>query len=88
MSWVMVCRGDALGGMDDDGKYLVSFDPDAGDGIGEVLWGDMLHARRFDDPRDVVMLWNTASTLRPVRDDGLPNKPLTAWSVEPMRVEP
>jgi hypothetical protein len=88
MSYVIICRGDALGNMTDDSKYLVYFDPDANDGMGEVIWGDLMHARRFDSAIEAMRVWRMPSIVRPYRDDGHPNRPLTAWNIEPWKEDP
>lgn len=40
------------------------------------------HAMRFANTGEAIAAWNTASTRRPLRPDGKPNKPLTALTVE------
>lgn len=89
MSYVMVCRGDAMGFAPElDGLYLSHFDPDYRDGSGDVRWTpELALARRFESVVEVIVTWRTASTSVPLRLDGLPNRPLTAWSIEPMRAE-
>lgn len=63
--------------------YLASFDVDARDGRGDViLTGSLARAMRFESQRELFETWQTASTVRPVRPDGRPNKPLTAYTVQ------
>jgi hypothetical protein len=65
------------------GQFLKSYDPDAHGGSGEAHWTDDLgEAMKFEDGGDALALWTKRSTVRPLRDDGLPNKPLTACSIE------
>lgn len=84
--WVMVSRGVAwhLGGNEHVvGAMLKAFDPDSG----WTEWTtDPRLARRFNSALDVLELWRTQSRTRPLRPDGKPNRPLTAYTVEPCRV--
>lgn len=61
--------------------YLVSWNVDAHDGRGEAEWGPAEKAHVFVDARQAWETWREQSTVRPVRDDGLPNRPLTAFHV-------
>jgi hypothetical protein len=52
-------------------------------------WGGSIHltsdrdcARRFATAAEALTAWTTQSTVRPLRPDGKPNKPLTALTVE------
>jgi hypothetical protein len=49
------------------------------------LTGNRDAAHKFASVDEVFATWNTVSKTRPRRPDGLPNKPLTALSIE---VEP
>jgi hypothetical protein len=71
-----------------DGKYVRTYDPDYGDGLGRV-WGT-------DDPSDAILFesvgkalefWRQPSTVKPLREDGNPNRPLTAFTIEMVPVE-
>lgn len=65
------------------GQYLESFDFDAHDGIGEgAFTRDPRRAMLFDDAHAAFAFWRTVSTVRPIRGDGRPNRPLTALSVQ------
>lgn len=69
------------------GQYLQSYDPEARDGLGETRWtADPAKARLFDKAGDGFELWRTVSKTRPVRDDGKPNRPLSAHSIEMVRM--
>jgi hypothetical protein len=83
--YVLIQRGDALwNDLSQDGWYLMSFDVDAYDGIGEVEWTpNHREALRFSSFIEAMETWQTQSNVRPLRDDGKPNRPLTAWHVEP-----
>jgi hypothetical protein len=39
-------------------------------------------AHRFKDPPEAVAFWHTQSKVKPRRTDGLPNRPLTAYTIE------
>lgn len=65
------------------GEYLEAFDFDFDDGLG---WGDftpdIAKAKRFADAREALEFWRTPSKVRPVLEDGRPNRPLTCLTVE------
>jgi hypothetical protein len=68
-------------------KFVESFDPDANSGRGELKVTALRHkALTFPDPAVAMMFWKTQSRVQPVRLDGKPNRPLTAWtvSIEPL----
>jgi hypothetical protein len=72
-----------------EGDYVMSFDPDANDGRGELLTTPSLdQALKFDDQAGALRFYRQASTVHPLRDDGKPNRPLTAFTVtiEPTEV--
>lgn len=85
MSWVLVCHGLAWAESTEiEGYFLASFDVDAHDGRGTADWvSNPELAMRFDGFREAMEAWRTQSTVRPLRDDGKPNRPLTAFTVEP-----
>lgn len=63
--------------------FVQSFDADAHDGMGQAtLTPDRHEAKTFASKMDAFRFWMTQSTLRPTRDDGKPNRPLTAYSIE------
>ena len=65
------------------GQYLESFDFEAYDGRGYgEFTPDPARAKRFDDVPACVLFWSTTSTTKPVREDGKPNRPLTALSID------
>ena len=69
------------------GDYLVSFDPDARDGRGEAVWSpDINKAMTFIDAISAMRTWRMQSYVRPYRDDGKINRPLTAYSVEGIEI--
>jgi hypothetical protein len=62
--------------------YLAWFDVDADDGRGrEVVTGNIEEAMRFESQHAAMLAWATQSNVRPLRSDGKPNRPLTAYSI-------
>jgi len=56
--------------------------------MGEIVWtSDITKAMRFASFVAVMAAWQTTSTVNPVRDDGRPNRPLTAFNIEPRPVD-
>jgi hypothetical protein len=69
------------------GDYLVAFDPEARGGRGEALFSpDISEAMRFVDGMAAMTAWKMQSRTRPLRPDGKPNRPLTAYTVEAIEV--
>jgi len=69
------------------GDYLEWSDPDANNGMGAERWtSDPAKAKRFLTFEAALACWKAQSTVRPWRDDGRPNRPLTAYSVTPERL--
>lgn len=65
------------------GDYLVRWDLDARDGRGEAVWSpDINEAYRFPHPIEALRAWRSQSKVRPTREDGKPNRPLMAYTVE------
>jgi hypothetical protein len=65
-----------------DGVYLKSYDPEAHGGAGEITLTDKPdHALQLADVAEAHMLWATIPKCLPLRPDGKPNRPLTAWTV-------
>lgn len=68
--------------------WVESYDPDAYDGRGHVvLTQDISQALPFLSRTAAREYWRKQSKRKPWRDDGKPNRPLTAWSVEIEPVE-
>jgi hypothetical protein len=69
------------------GDFLVRFDVDARDGRGEAVWSpDLEDALHFPDGITAMRAWKMQSKVRPYRDDGKPNRPLTAYTVEAISI--
>jgi hypothetical protein len=91
--WVMKCV-ERLGGAynvdggDMSGLLLATYDPEYRGGRGMALWTeDVDKAMKFPDAPSAWALWRQQSVLMPLREDGYPNRPLTAYSVEVLRIE-
>lgn len=72
------------------GAWLESYDPEAFDGRGHVKWTtDPQKAARFPSQEAAWRAWHGSPRCKPVRADGRPNKPLTAYtmSIVPMEEE-
>lgn len=85
--YVLRCWGVATQGKEDahelDGLYLQDYDLDAFDGRGTATWTPYpTRALTWPSAADAMKAWRTVSTTRPVREDGQPNRPLTAFHVE------
>lgn len=64
------------------GKYLEWSDPDGNGGDGREKWtDDVTKAKQFDTPADAHACWTAQSKKRPIRPDGEPNRPMTAFSI-------
>ena len=65
-----------------EGRYVSRYDVNAHDGRGQV-WShaDPAKAVQFTSPANAMRFYQRTSTVRPKRPDGLPNRPLTAFSV-------
>jgi hypothetical protein len=66
-----------------DGGFLLTYTPDGHDGRGfaEVTRNVAL-AKRYATGREAMEDWARVSATHPVRVDGKPNRPLSAFTVE------
>jgi hypothetical protein len=63
-------------------QWLKTFDHDACDGQGYgTFTPDPEQAMQFDDAAAAMTFWKKQSRVRPLRQDGKPNRPLTALTV-------
>jgi hypothetical protein len=64
------------------GQYLMSFDFEAHDGQGDgVFTPNIEEAMTFTSMQEVINFVKTQPQCKPLRDDGLPNRPMTAVSI-------
>ena len=75
--------GAAQTGMDANrALYLRYWDVEAHDGRGIVEWtADLSEAHVFASSIDAARVWKLVPMCRPLREDGKPNRPLTAFSI-------
>ena len=72
----------------DDPCYIQGYDLEYADGRGRaMLTGDIDLAITWDTEVEVFEAWRTVSEKMPVREDGKPNRPLTAYTISPQVVE-
>jgi hypothetical protein len=74
-----------------DGRFLATFDFEAHGGIGEAgFTNDPAMALRFPDMNATMAFYKRSPACKPLREDGKPNRPLTAthWSLEPVDLDP
>ena len=65
------------------GLFVQDADVDAHDGMGQAtLTPDRHLAKTWASKVEAFQFWLARSTVRPTRDDGKPNRPLTAYTVE------
>lgn len=63
--------------------WLRSYDPDGVDGRGRFWFTkDPALAKQFADAAGALACYGQVSIVRPVRGDGRPNRPLTAFTIE------
>jgi hypothetical protein len=64
------------------GWYLTSYYADGNDGWGAAIWTDNpAEAIAFASAVEARACWTEQSRLRPLRSDGHPNRPLTAFTI-------
>lgn len=80
-----VVRAVAASGL--PGPWLMAYVPEANDGMGAAVWTAVIEdALRFESFVAAMECWRQVPANRLVRDDGQPNRPLTAFTVEIGRV--
>lgn len=63
-------------------RFVEHYDPEALNGAGLFSWtNDIREAKPFPDFTTAFEFWRQQSKTRPLRDDGKPNRPLTAKTV-------
>jgi hypothetical protein len=72
-----------IGPQEWDGHYLQWYDPEGNAGNGDVrITPFREHAARFPDIDAVLRLYRAVQKCRPLRDDGKPNRPLSAFTLD------
>lgn len=65
-----------------DNFYVMAYDADAHQGRGEVqTTDDITKALHFPTQTEAWAAWKRQSRLQPLRSDGRPNRPLTAFTI-------
>lgn len=68
--------------------WVQDCDVDVRSGYGHIqITVNPAAAKRFPDVEAALEFWGRPSTVRPQRDDGKPNRPLTAYTVELVTVQ-
>lgn len=68
--------------------WVVSADPNGHAGKGQLdVTTDPSKARRFASLDELFNAWRAQSTVLPLRPDGRPNRPLTAFTIEPVSAD-
>jgi hypothetical protein len=65
------------------GQYLSKYDPNGYEGRGKFQttpWPN--EAMAFPDQEAAMRFWKQQSKVKPLRADGQPNRPLTAYTIE------
>jgi hypothetical protein len=79
-SLMRLCDFPASGGRT---AFVKAFDFEGAEGRGELHWtADRTEAMRFDGAGAALEFWKTQSVTVPLRPDGKPNRPLTAFTIE------
>ena len=65
------------------GWYLAGYDADGNDGWGDAIWtNNPAEAIVFATATEAHACWTEQSRARPLRPDGQPNRPLTAFTIQ------
>jgi hypothetical protein len=65
-----------------DGKLLQFYDPDGRNGEGVAIGAERpADALRFETKQEAIKFYRQVSKVKPLRDDGKPNRPLTAYAI-------
>jgi hypothetical protein len=69
--------------LEEIGQFFRTLDVDAYDGRGWATFTkDVQYAAKFPTPIGAWKFWGQQSTVKPLRADGRPNRPGTAFTVE------
>lgn len=88
MPWVIKILGNAAGlPCKEAGLYVMDMDVDAYKGIGFLTCAIApQRAKTFASPGAAMEYYRRTSKVTPLRPDGKPNRPLTAFNVEFLQV--
>lgn len=65
------------------GAWLKSYTPDSHGGRGSATWTmNADEALKFEDAKEAIAFYRLQSVVKPWREDGKANRPLTAFTVE------
>ena len=84
----LVRGGDPRIPVEFDGQYLKEFDHEAFDGQGDAYFTkDIKEAKKFPTFMDAMQFRIRVPECKPVREDGQPNRPMTAtnWVFETVK---
>jgi hypothetical protein len=85
--YIMVIHGTDYDSYDPP-KFLKRYDLEFAKGFGMAeLTNNRAEAMRFDDLDALLNTWKQIPESRPLREDGRPNRPLTAYAVSPETVD-
>lgn len=71
-----------------EGRYLVRFDPGHREPLHRIVTSTKVSlAHVFSTAADALAYWSQTDPYRPVRPDGKPNRPLTAYTMEVVPVK-
>lgn len=82
MGYVIRIVCPAAGRSNIDDQFLKEYDPEGHDGLGHVeATPNIEEAMIFADSKAAFACYRAVPASRPIRDDGKPNRPLTAFTV-------
>lgn len=82
MAFVLQIIDTAIPGLDPgcEGMFIVDYkEDDYGTIVG--LSEQTSDAKQFEAPHEAMQYWQQQSEIAPLRPDGMPNRPLTAYTV-------
>ena len=72
---------------DAEGQFVQEYTPDGNDGRGDLLLtGNAGQAKRYPNAVAALRDWKRVSETHPVRLDGKPNRPMTAFTIRTVNV--
>lgn len=71
-----------------ENQYVKSYTPDGNDGCGDlVVTRDITQAKVYSDQQAALEAWRATSNTHPIRYDGEPNRPMTAFTVTIIKIK-